>query len=99
MADAAADAGSMIDSVILVMVRSRSAGRKFLTPDIKLSKLDDSPDSLSELVSREEMDVRFRNRSLDAALVVVVFAVVVVIMVMRVVVRTLGKLSNVMIVC
>lgn len=50
-----APAGSMMDSVIFVTVRSRFAGRKFLTPEMRFSKLAPTPDSLSEDVRREEM--------------------------------------------
>ena len=56
----------MIDSVIFVMVRSRLAGRKFFTPDMRFSKLAPTPDSLSELVRREEMEEKPRKSSAEA---------------------------------
>jgi hypothetical protein len=66
MAEEEADAGSMIDSVILVMVRSRLAGRKFLTPEIRFSKLAPTPDSLREVVRREEIEEKPRKSSVEA---------------------------------
>ena len=61
-----APAGSMIDSVILVTVRSRLAGRKFFTPEIRVSKLAPTPDSLREEVRLEEMLEKPRKSSLEA---------------------------------
>ena len=55
----------MIDSVIFVTVRSRFAGRKFLTPEIRFSKLAPTPDSLSEEVRREEILEKPRKSSVD----------------------------------
>lgn len=46
----------MIDSVILVTVRSRLAGRKFLTPEISVSKLALMPVAARRSVRRLEMD-------------------------------------------
>lgn len=61
----------MIDSTILVTVRSRSAGRKFLTPDISDSKLEDNPEgtpvSLSLSARRVEIEEKRPNRSDDGA--------------------------------
>ena len=79
----------MIDSVILVTVRSRLAGRKFLTPDIRFSKLAPTPDSLREEVRREEMAEKPRKRSADAEAWAGVWVGAVVIIVIRVVARTL----------
>lgn len=55
MAEDDAEAGSMSDSVILVTVRSRFAGRKFFTPEIRESKFAPTPVSFREEVRREEM--------------------------------------------
>jgi hypothetical protein len=60
MADDEATDGSMIDSTILVMVRSLLAGRKFLIPPIRESKLADRADvgtqvSLSRSVRRVDI--------------------------------------------
>ena len=66
MADEEAPAGSMIDSVILVTVRSRFAGRKFLTPEIRFSKLAPTPDSLREEVRREEMPLNWEKSWVEA---------------------------------
>lgn len=67
MAEDEAEEGSMIDSTILVTVKSRSAGRKFFTPLIRLSKLDDSPvgtpDSLRRSVRREDIEEKRPKRS------------------------------------
>ena len=56
----------MIDSQIFVTVRSRFAGRKFFTPEIRFSKLAPTPDSLREDVRREEMLEKPRKSSVDA---------------------------------
>lgn len=90
MAELLAPAGSMIDSVILVTVRSRLAGRKFLTPEMRFSKCGETPDSLREVARRE---VKPRKRSvevegLEACAVGCEGAEVII--VMRVVARTLG---------
>ena len=82
----------MIDSVILVTVKSRFAGRKFLTPEIRFSKLAPTPDSLREEVRREEMEEKPRNSSVDAEACWGVCEGVEVIIVMRVVARTLRVL-------
>ena len=66
MAELEAPAGSMIDSVIFVTVRSRFAGRKFFTPEIKFSKLAPTPDSLRDEVRREEIEEKPRKSSVDA---------------------------------
>lgn len=70
MADDDAVDGSMIDSTILVIVRSLSAGRKFLTPLISDSKFEErpvgTPVSLRRSVRREEMEEKRPNRSDDA---------------------------------
>jgi hypothetical protein len=84
----------MIDSVILVTVKSRFAGRKFLTPEIRFSKLAPTPDSLREEVRREEMEEKPRNSSVDAEACWGVCEGAEVIIVMRVVARTLGGLSD-----
>lgn len=68
MAEEEALDGSMIDSTILVIVRSRLAGRKFLMPPMRESKFADSapvgtPDSLSRSVRRDEMLEKRLNRS------------------------------------
>ena len=55
----------MIDSVIFVTVRSRLAGRKFFTPEMSVSKLAPTPDSLSEEVRRDEMLLKPRKSSVD----------------------------------
>lgn len=53
MEEEGAVVGSMIDSVILVIVRSRFVGRKFLTPEIRFSKLAPTPDSFRVEVRRD----------------------------------------------
>lgn len=58
--------GSISDSVILVRVRSLLAGRKFFTPEMRLSKFAPRPASLKRSVRREEMDEKPRNRSVEA---------------------------------
>lgn len=89
MAEDEAEAGSIMDSVILVTVRSRFAGRKFFTPEMRFSKLDVTPDSFNDVVRREDMDEKPRKSSVEALDCEGVGAVVVVIIVMRVVARTL----------
>ena len=59
-------AGSIIDSVIFVTVRSRLAGKKLLTPERRFSKLAPTPVSLREDVRREDMLLKPRKRSVDA---------------------------------
>jgi hypothetical protein len=89
MAELEAPAGSIIDSVIFVTVKSRFAGRKFLTPEIKFSKLAPTPDSLREEVRREEIEEKPRKSSVDADACWGVCEGAEVIIVMRVVARTL----------
>lgn len=91
MADDAADCGSMIDSVIFVIVRSRFTGKKFLTPEIRLSMLTETPESLSDEVRREEIEEKPRNISPDV-LGCAGCEGAEVIMVMRVVARTLLRI-------
>jgi len=91
MAELDADAGSMIDSVILVTVRSRLAGRKFFTPEIRVSKLAPTPDSLRDVVRREEMLLKPRKSSAEVEAWAGVVEGAEVIIVMRVVARTLEK--------
>ena len=79
----------MIDSVIFVTVKSRFAGKKFLTPEIRFSKLAPTPDSLREEVSREEIEEKPRKSSVDAEACCAVCEGAEVIIVMRVVARTL----------
>lgn len=71
MADEEAADGSMIDSTILVTVRSRSAGKKFLTPDMRDSKFDDRPEgtpvSFNRSVRRVDMEEKRPNKSDDVA--------------------------------
>lgn len=71
MADDEAVEGSMMDSTILVMVRSRSAGRKFFTPLISESKLDErpvgTPVSFNRSVSRDDMEENRPKRSDEEA--------------------------------
>jgi hypothetical protein len=90
IAEEEADAGSISDSVILVTVKSRFAGRKFLTPLIKVSKLAPTPVSFREDVRREEMLEKRVKSSVEAVEdCVVCWAGAEVIIVMRVVARTL----------
>lgn len=81
-----------MDSQIFVTVRSRLAGRKFFTPEIKCSKLAPTPDSLREEVRRDEMEEKPRKSSVEAEAWAGVWVCVVVIIVMRVVARTLERL-------
>lgn len=53
----------MMDSVILVMVRSRFAGRKFLTPLISVSKFAPTPVAARRSVSLLLMLLKPRKRS------------------------------------
>ena len=76
--------------MIFVTVRSRFAGRKFLTPEMRESKLAPTPDSLREDVRREEMEEKPRKSSVDALACAGVVDGADVIIVMRVVARTLG---------
>lgn len=70
MAELLAVEGSMIDSTILVRVRSRLAGRKFLMPPMRDSKLDErlvgTPVSLRRSARRVEMDEKRPKRSVEA---------------------------------
>jgi hypothetical protein len=86
-------AGSMIDSAILVTVRSRFAGKKFFTPEIKFSKLAPTPVSFKEEVRREDMLLKPRKSSVDVEAWVGAEDGVEVIIVIRVVARTLVKVS------
>lgn len=61
-----AEAGSMIDSVIFVTVRSRFAGRKFLTPEMRVSKFALTPLSFRRSVSLLPILLKPRKRSVDA---------------------------------
>jgi len=79
----------MIDSVIFVTVKSRFAGKKFLTPEIRFSKLAPTPDSLREEVRREEIEEKPRKSSVDADACWGVCEGADAIIVMRVVARTL----------
>lgn len=78
-----------MDSVIFVTVRSRLAGKKFLTPLMRFSKLAPTPDSLRRSVSLLEMLLKPRKSSVEVEDCWVVLAGVEVIMVIRVVARTL----------
>ena len=95
MAEEEADAGSMIDSVIFVTVKSRLAGRKFLTPDMRVSKLAFMPVAARRSVRRLDMDEKpWKREGFGGAAVAGV--AVEVSMVMRVVARTLcGVVSSV----
>ena len=64
MADEEADVGSMRDSVILVRVMSLFAGRKFLTPEMRFSKLAPRAPSRKRSVSRLLMELKPRKSSL-----------------------------------
>ncbi len=75
--------------MIFVTVRSRLAGRKFLTPEMRFSKLAPTPDSLREEVRREEMLLKPPKSWVDAEACWAVWDGAEVIMVMRVVFRTL----------
>ena len=86
-----APAGSMIDSVILVTVRSRFAGRKFFTPEMRESKLAPTPDSLRDVVKREEIEEKPRKSSVEVLAWAGVLEGAEVIIVIRVVARTLGS--------
>lgn len=80
----------MRDSVILVMVRSRLAGRKFLTPEMSVSKLAPTPVSFREEVRREDMEEKRVKSSVEAVVGWAAWEGAEVIIVMRVVARTLG---------
>lgn len=75
--------------MIFVTVRSRFAGRKFFTPEMRFSKLAPTPDSLREEVRREEMLLKPRKSSVDVLACWAVWEGMEVIIVMRVVARTL----------
>lgn len=76
--------------MILVTVKSRFAGRKFLTPLIRVSKLAPTPVSFREEVRREDMLEKRVKSSVEAVEDwVVVWEGAEVIIVMRVVARTL----------
>ena len=64
MAEEEAEEGSMMDSVILVRVRSLLAGRKFLTPEMRFSKLAPRVPSLRRSVRRLLMELKPRKISL-----------------------------------
>lgn len=81
-----------MDSVIFVMVKSRLTGKKFFTPEIKLSKLTDTPESLSDEVRREDIEVNPRKSSPEA-LCCAGCEGAEVIMVIRVVARTLKNVN------
>ena len=66
MAEEDAEAGSMRDSVIFVRVMSLLAGRKFLTPDMRFSKLAPREPSLKRSVNRLLMELKPRKSSLLA---------------------------------
>lgn len=66
MAEEEADVGSISDSVILVTVRSLFSGRKFLTPEMRFSKLAPRAPSLSRSVRRLLIELKPRNISLLA---------------------------------
>ena len=83
--------GSMRDSTIFVTVRSRFAGRKFLTLEIRLSRVEGT-----RVVEARRFETRDENPLKRSPPVEVVAAVccdvcVVVIMVIRVTSRTLGE--------
>jgi hypothetical protein len=65
------------------------AGKKFLTPEIRFSKLAPTPDSLREEVRREEIEEKPRKSSVDADACWGVCKGADAIIVMRVVARTL----------
>lgn len=77
----------MIDSVILVRVRSLFTGRKFLTPDIKESKFAPRAPEVMRSVSRFEREENPRKRSEEGCWGVAAAAVVII--VIRVISRTL----------
>jgi hypothetical protein len=81
----------MSDSVIFVTVRSRFAGRKFFTPEMRFSKFAPTPVAARRSVRRLEMLLKLRKRSEEGWMVVVVWEglVVEVNIVIRVVARTL----------
>jgi hypothetical protein len=82
----------MSDSVILVIVRSRFAGRKFFTPLMRVSKLAPTPVAANRSVSRFDMLLKPRNSSVEAEVWVFVGPDgVEAIIVMRVVARTLVR--------
>lgn len=58
-------------SVIFVTVRSRLTGRKFFTPDMRFSKLAETPDVIPESarrdVRRDDIEEKLRKRSDDGA--------------------------------
>ena len=56
----------MIDSVILVTVKSRFAGRKDLTPDNRFSKFAPTPVSFRVVVRRDEMLLNRLKSSFEA---------------------------------
>lgn len=88
-----APAGSMIDSVIFVTVRSRLAGRKDFTPERRFSKFAPTPVSFREEVRREEMLLKPRKSSVEAVACAGDGAEVII--VMRVVERTLCMVSDI----
>lgn len=64
MAEEDAEAGSIRDSMIFVRVMSLLAGRKFLTPEMRFSKLAPRAPSLKRSVSRLLMELKPRKSSL-----------------------------------
>lgn len=56
----------MMDSVILVTVRSRLAGRKDFTPERRFSKLAPTPVSFRVVVRRDEMLLKRPKSSVEA---------------------------------
>jgi hypothetical protein len=90
-----APAGSMMDSVIFVTVKSRFAGRKDLTPESRFSKFAPTPVSLREEVRREEMLLKPRKRSVEVVAWEGEEVGAEVIIVMRVVARTLWRIRGV----
>ena len=92
MAEEEAEAGSIMDSIIFVTVRSLFAGRKFLTPEMRFSKLAPSAPSLRRSVSRLPIELKPRKISLlvDTGAGWVGAEVI---MVMRVISRTLEGIS------
>ena len=66
MAEDDAEAGSIIDSVILVSVRSLLEGIKFFTPDMRFSKFAPRAPSLKRSVNLLLIALKPRNISLEA---------------------------------
>ena len=66
MVEEEAEAGSMMDSVILVIVRSLFTGRKFLTPEMRFSRLAPKAPSFRRSVRRLPRELKPRKISLLA---------------------------------